>query len=58
MQAENDRFAQMILAVNLGSHGKPSDLRREIDKLTGTRRQKSMSVEDALKLGQKVKLPG
>ena len=52
MQSENDRFAQMILAVNLGSHGKPSDLRRELDKLTGTRRQKSLSVDEALKVAK------
>jgi hypothetical protein len=48
-QVENEHFARLITAINLGNHGKPQDIKRVIDDLT-KRKQKPMSVDDVLKM--------
>lgn len=53
-QAENERYAHLLTAINFGNHGKPNDLKREINRLTNAPKPKSMSVEDALKMGKKL----
>lgn len=38
-RAEGERQAAMISAVNLGSHGKPDQIKRMIDRLTKTAKE-------------------
>jgi hypothetical protein len=47
MRAEGERQAMMIAAVNLGSHGKPQDIRRELERLTKTEK-KLATVSEAM----------
>jgi hypothetical protein len=49
-QAENEFFARLITAINLGNHGKPNDIRRVIDDLTKPK-QKPKNVDDLMKTG-------
>jgi hypothetical protein len=53
-RAEGERQAGLISAVNLGSHGKPEEIRRVIKSLTnaakrGETPENAMGVEELLK---------
>lgn len=54
VRAEGERQAGMILAINLGSHGKKLDIERAIRKLSGET-EKPMSIGDAQKLANKAR---
>lgn len=49
-QAENERQAKLIMAINLGNHGKPQDIKRTISDLTEPKKRKGMSLEEVTKL--------
>jgi hypothetical protein len=54
IRAEGERQASMISAVNLGSHGKSADIKRELERLMKTEK-KIKSVDEALKVANKAR---
>lgn len=52
IRQQDERQASLIISINLASHGKPQDIKRIVNDLTRTK-QKSMSIDDALKMAKK-----